>query len=374
MIYLAIFILALTLIRLGVVLSNVLGQQWLRNGTPASEPLVSVLIPARNEEHNIGNILTDLVRHDYRNIEVWVYDDLSEDRTGEIARSFAENDSRFHLLEGGELPVGWMGKNHGCHRLSLHATGEYLLYLDADVSIGRGLIRNAVAHAQKHRLDLFSVFPTQKMETWGEWITVPIMNWILLSLLPLVLTRISPRPSFSAANGQFMMFRAEVYHRLQYHKMLRNVKVEDIAIFWQMKREGLRTHTVLGNRQIQCRMYQSYSDAVTGFTRSVFAFFGGSKTAAFLFGLVTTFGFIPVVVVLPQVYTIFYFAMVVMIRAMISLASRQSLVFNLLLAPLQQLSFLHVLVKAAFMQKRRITRWKGRNVDKIADEDFNEKM
>ncbi len=202
------------------------------------------------------------------------------------------------------------------------------------------------------------------MHSPGERLTVPLMNWILVSLLPLLLTRIAPWSSFSAANGQFMLFRAEVYHREQFHKSLKDQKVEDIAIFRLMKKKKYRVHTVLGNRQISCRMYRSWDESVMGFSRNVFDFFGGSKVLAFLFGMVTTLGFIPVMLAFPLVFTLFYFLLIVLMRAMIAAVSRQNVVLNLLLAPLQQLSFMFVMVKAAILQYQKNTSWKGRMIDK----------
>jgi len=363
MIYLALFVIFFTGIRLVVVLANFFGMQWLRNSGSLSKPLVSVLIPARNEEENIGNILSNLSEHDYPNMNIWVYDDLSTDQTSAIVGQFAEKDSRIHLLEGKKLPPGWLGKNHACHQLARQADGEYLLYLDADVIIRKGLINSAVANMQKHQLDLFSIFPAQKMNTLAEWLTVPVMNWILVSLLPLALIRLSGRASFSAANGQFMMFRAEVYHRELFHETLKHVNVEDIAISRLMKRMGYKVQTLLGNKQIQCRMYKSWDDAVKGFSRNVFYFFGGSKIAGFLFGIVTTFGFIPVLIYLPLPYFFLYGIMVVLIRLLVSISSRQNVLFNLLLAPLQQLSFLFILLSSAILRLKRATTWKGRIID-----------
>jgi glycosyltransferase involved in cell wall biosynthesis len=363
MTYLAFFILVFTGIRLLVVLANFLGMQWLRHSRSSSEPLISVLIPARNEEENIGILLSSLIEHDYSNIKIWVYDDLSTDKTAFIVQQLAAKDSRIHLLSGRQLPHGWIGKNHGCHQLAHHADGEYLLYLDADVIIQKGLIKNAVANMQKYHLDLFSIFPAQRMGSLAEWLTVPVMNWILVSLLPLVLVRLSSHSSFSAANGQFMMFRADVYRRELFHKTLKHANVEDIAISRLMKRKGYKVQTLLGNKQIQCRMYKSWDDAVKGFSRNVFYFFGGSKIAGFLFGFITTFGFIPVFLYLPLSYFIVYGTMVALIRILISISSRQNVLFNLLLAPLQQLSFLYILTSSAVLRYRRATTWKGRIID-----------
>jgi glycosyltransferase involved in cell wall biosynthesis len=364
MIYLALFVLGFTFIRLLVVVSNY--GQWLHSAQPKSKPLVSVLIPARNEEFNIGTILHHLSTHDYENMEILVYDDLSSDRTYEVASEIAARDSRIKVIRGSELPEGWMGKNNGCHRLAMEAEGEYLLFLDADVKVYKGLIASAVANVQKNQTDLFSIFPKQKMNTLAEWLTVPLMNWILVSLLPLRLVKGSKWSSFSAANGQFMMFRAEVYQKEKFHQQLKGINVEDIAISRLMKQKGYRVQTLLGNHQMSCRMYQAWEEAVHGFSRNLFYFFGGSKVLSLLFALLTTFGFVAVYLALGWQGAAAYFIMTILIRILVSLWSRQNIAINLLLGPLQQFSLFYVIVKALVLRYRGATQWKGRIIDKIA--------
>ncbi len=365
MIWIAIFVLYFSALRLLVALANLAGRQWLRKSGTENEHLVSVLIPARNEEKNIRNILNDLVNHDYPHLEMIVYDDLSEDKTPQIVMQFADQNEKIMLLEGKPLPEGWLGKNHACHNLANKARGKYLLFLDADVEVKDGLIRNAIAHLQNHKLKLLSIFPVQKMNSFAERLTVPIMNWILVSLLPLRLTRISSRTSLSAANGQFMLFDAEVYRKEKFHKTLKDQKVEDITIFRMMKSKGYKVETLLGDDSISCRMYHSWDDAVMGFSKNVFEYFGGSRLLAILFGLITTFGFIFVILGLPVIYLLLYFFMTVLLRIIVSLASRQNVFFNIILAPLQQISFLYITFKALSLQKKKATQWKGRNIDTI---------
>lgn len=365
MIYLAYFVLYFTVLRLLVSLFNLLTKQWLHRGNPIETPLVSVLIPARNEEKKIGKLIEQLQKQMYPHLEILIYDDLSEDSTYRLAQSYAETDSRFLIINGKPLPEGWLGKNHACHQLSKHAKGDYFLFLDADVGIGKNLINQAIAHAQRHKLKLLSVFPVQEMKTCSEKITVPLMNWILVSLLPLLFTRISGWSSFSAANGQFMLFEASTYRKQQFHKIHRTNKVEDITIFRYMKKQSLKVHTILGNSQIKCRMYETWEDAIKGFSKNVFEFFGGSKIAAMLFGLITTFGFLFVAVSLPYHYLLLYFLLVILLRVTIAGISRQNIVSNLLLAPLQQIGFLYVILKAYIWQKNRSTQWKGRNIDQL---------
>ncbi|MFW6350835.1 MAG: glycosyltransferase, partial [Bacteroidota bacterium] len=335
MIYFAYFILYFTFVRLLVVIFNLLTKQWLHPGNPTETPLVSVLIPARNEEKKIGNLIEQLKKQMYPNLEILIYDDLSEDGTYKLAQSYAGTDSRFLIINGIQLPEGWLGKNHACYQLAKQAKGEYFLFLDADVSIGKNLINQAIAHTQKHKLALLSIFPVQEMRSFSEKITVPLMNWVLVSLLPLIFTRISGWSAFSAANGQFMLFEASAYRKQQYHKIHRTNKVEDIAIFRYMKNRSMKVHTLLGNKQVKCRMYETWREAVEGFSKNVFEFFGGSKIATILFGLSTTFGFIFVVLALPFQFVLLYFAMVIALRIIIAALSRQNIVSNLLLAPLQ---------------------------------------
>ena len=363
-------------LRILVALVNLVSRPWLPFGeVPSAEKralrgedplkqvsLVSVLIPARNEAQNIGRVLQDLLEHDYRNLEILVYDDLSEDLTAEVVRRFEVKDRRVTLLSGKPLPPGWLGKNHACDRLAKEARGDYLLFLDADVRVLPGLIGTSLSHVKKHELALLSIFPRQIMKTFAEKISVPLMNWILVSLLPLLLTRVSSWPSFSAANGQFMLFDAQVYRQHWFHEMVKRHQVEDIIIFRQMKRIGLRVQTLLSNGSIACRMYRSFGEAAQGFSKNLFAFFGGSIVAGVLFGMVTTFGLIPVWTAWGGLGLAGYLLAAAALRGLVAIASRQPVWLHVLLAPLQQMAFVVVIYIAIVNQLSGKTRWKGRDV------------
>jgi glycosyltransferase involved in cell wall biosynthesis len=358
MIYLAYFIFIFSFVRLAVVLLN--AGQWLRKRNIEDQPRISVLIPARNEEENIGILMADLAEMDYDNIEVIVYDDLSDDRTASIVKSFTAGNARIQLVRGTGLPDGWKGKNHACFQLARRAKGEFLLFLDADVRLGKGLFKSAVANMVKNKNDLLSIFPVQIMRTLAERITVPLMNWILVSLLPLLLVRKSSMPSLAAANGQFMMFRAEVYLREQFHQTLQNVPVEDIAIARFMKSRNYRVQTLLGNDEIRCHMYRGWKEAIHGFARSTLSFFGESKFLAIGFAVLTTMGFLPVIWFLSLKYMMLYFMTLILMKVFISLWSRQNVLFNLLLAPIQQITFVYILAVALMQQYKKAGYWKGR--------------
>jgi glycosyltransferase involved in cell wall biosynthesis len=385
---LAIIITCFLILRLLVVFVNLISRPWLRArkemvyptpdpsnnnkrmgiGASPEKPLVSVLIPARNEAGNIGSLLRSLseMRHPHAHVslEVIVYDDMSDDNTADIVNEWCKKDSRIKLLSGGVLPAGWLGKNHACHQLAMISEGQYLLYLDADVIITKDLIMAALAHFTKYNLALLSLFPQQIMKSFGERITVPLMNWILVSLLPLILTRASSWPSFSAANGQFMLFDADIYHRHRFHEEVRHHKVEDILIFRMMKQKGMKVQTLLGNGLIRCRMYAGFKDAVQGFSKNVFEFFGNSIFAGMAFTLITTFGWFPIWMAWGYSVLGLYFVAVLLLRMLVALTSRQPLFLSIILAPLQQLAFIVVISVALYNKIRKKTMWKGRLIDR----------
>lgn len=363
MLIVAYIVLVFTIIQLLVALMNLLPGAHLPKKAGIADNLVSVLIPARNEESNIGTILRDLTEQEYSNIEILVFDDQSEDRTAEIVDRMAAADNRIRLVASNGLPEGWLGKNHACHTLSKLAKGDYLLFLDADVRISNNTIGRAVSYSRKHGLALISIFPRQDILSYGEKFTVPNMNYILLSLLPLPLVRRSRFVSLSAANGQFMFFRASDYQAIEPHRLMKGNKVEDIAISRHLKKNKHRIACLAGDEGITCRMYKSYREAVSGFSKNVIAFFGNSFFPAILFWVVTTFGFIPVFLSLPLEICALYVAAYTLARVFISISSRQNIIENIIFVPLLQFS-MGVFIYNAFINKYfRKYQWKGRSIE-----------
>ncbi len=322
---------------------------------------ISVLIPARNEENNIGLLLSDLQKDKNSNIEVLVYDDESSDNTATIVQEYAKHDKRISLLKSKGLPKGWLGKNHACYQLAQKAKGHYFLFIDADVRIDEDVIARAVLYLKKYKLSLLSVFPTQIQKSFGERISVPIMNYILLTLLPLIFVRVSPFKSHAAANGQFMLFDAKMYKQNQPHQVFKNSAVEDIAIARFFKHQKLKMACLTGEKGIRCRMYQSYHEAVNGFSKNVFMFFGNKPLPAFLFWAFSGFGFIPVWVIMPHFLT-YYLAILVIILMLYSWISIQNIFSNIFLFPLQLFFFTRILGNALMVKKNKTLKWKERNI------------
>jgi chlorobactene glucosyltransferase len=360
--YLAGFILFFLALRTLVALVNLISGSHLPDKKPETFPKVSILIPARNEEQTIGSLLTCLQDLDYPEFEVIVCNDHSSDNTEEILNWFSGEDHRFQWFLGEKLQDGWLGKNFACHQLAQKASGKYFVFLDADVELSSDAITKAVYYFQHRQLSLLSVFPQQKTESFAEKITVPVMNWILQSLLPMNLVQKLNAPSVSAANGQFMMFDAANYLKNKWHEKVKMHAVEDIEIARLLKTEGYRTAVLLGNRDIFCRMYRTMDEAIVGFSRNVHEYFGGSRLAMVGFWLIVIFGPLLVWSTLGINYFFVFVFLIIANRVLVSWASRQNLLISVLLHPFQMISFSFIVFFNIYRRIRKVTEWKGRKI------------
>lgn len=347
-------------LRLGVALFNRIDRPYLEGSTRLPEVRVSVLIPARNEQDNLPRLLEGF--ENWRD-EVWeliVYDDASTDLTYEIARDYATVDSKINVLRGESLPSGWLGKPHACDVLSKRAGGDILLFIDADVTLCQGAVAGAARYVRKYGLDLLSVFPTQVMDNSGSRLSVPLMNWILLGLLPLRFVRTSARPSLAAANGQFMVFDRSTYRSITPHSRFRDEPVEDIAIVKYYKTQGLKCATLLGNQSVFCRMYPGLKEAVSGFSKNMVRFFGGHPIVCWLFVVSTTIAPLWIFFFNGMMAGTLYAVMITLLRIVVSTASRQNVLLNVLFLVPQQFVLWWITLKATLKISRKKIAWKGR--------------
>jgi len=365
MIYLVIvyLIIGFTIIRFMVSLVNFISPITPPLNMQLDEyPLVSVLIPARNEENNINTIINDLLNQDYKNIEIIIYDDESDDKTEQIVKKYTNNYHNIKLIRGNNLPEGWLGKTHACFNLSKNAKGAYLLFLDADIRISDNIIENSIAYLKKQNLTLLSIFPKQDMYNIGEKLTVPIMNWILLSLLPMILIKNCTWKSFSAANGQFMLFKATYYKKHNWHKIVKNEKVEDIKILKLMKKNKLKVHTMLGDNRIRCRMYSNYKQGIDGFSKNVPAFFSNNIFFMLFFIFSTILGIFILLFYNYNLITFAFICLSLLIHILISIKSKQNLFTNLLYLVPRQLSFGIIAFYSLYYKISKTGTWKGRSI------------
>jgi chlorobactene glucosyltransferase len=266
------FVLLLVLIAVSnLLLMRRLGGDY---PAPASFPRVSVLVPARDEEANIERCIRSLLAQNYTDFEVLALDDHSGDGTGRILAALATEDSRLRTLQGRRLPPDWLGKHWACHQLAEAASGELLLFVDADTRHDPRALRDAVGVMLGEDAAFLSALPRQEVVTWAEKLLVPVISWSLLSFLPLALAYRLRTPMLSAAIGQFMLFRRAAYEQIGGHESVRQSVVDDIALGRRVKAAGLRWRLVDGTRRVRCRMYRNAPQVFEGISKNLLAVFG----------------------------------------------------------------------------------------------------
>jgi len=350
------------ILRFAVTLFNFISNPKLRRVSRQHTDLVSILIPARNEQDNIITLLQSIESQDYNNYEVIILDDSSDDNTYAVCTDFAVHNPRFRIIRGQALPDGWLGKNYACHQLALQAKGRYLLFLDADENIYNGLINSALHRMQLQKLTLLSLFTNQDMRTLGERAVVPLMHYVLLNLLPIRLIYISKNYAVAAASGQFMLFDGAVYRKHQWHKQSRNRVVEDVEIMKQVKAQGYNGEGLLANGLISCRMYRGYGEAIAGFSKNFLAAFNYSIPGFICYLLLLVGGPLLVLGTLNLPLIVMMLGLILLTRIMISLVSDQNPWYNVLLHPLQMFSLVVIGCLAIQGHLTKNVVWKGRRI------------
>jgi glycosyltransferase involved in cell wall biosynthesis len=243
---------------------------------PAGLPRTSLLVPARDEAARLPLALPGLLAQPVA--EVLVLDDQSRDATARVVVNAARKDPRLRLVPGSRPPAGWVGKSWACQQLATAATGELLIFCDADVTLRPGAVAAAWGELVRQGCDVLSVFPRQRTGTVGERLLVPLIDEVLLAFLPHRLLSL-PLPAAATANGQFLAFRREAYRRMGGHRAVAGKLVEDVALARAVRRGGLRLGLSLGGSMVTARMYRGYRETVRGLGKSMRAAHGGSDAA-----------------------------------------------------------------------------------------------
>ncbi len=247
-----------------------------------SATLVSICIPARNEEANIAACVRSLLVGSHRPIEVLVYNDQSTDGTGEILAALAAADSRVKIVPTLPLSNGWNGKQFGCQRCGEFATGTWLLFTDADVRFEPDAIARTLAAASRAKAELISTFPRQVTVTLGEKLVIPLIHFILLSYLPIARMRSTLDPAASAGCGQFLFVRAAAWIAAGGHTSFKDSMHDGIKLPRALRRAGLRTDLFDGTDLCHVRMYQGFAATWRGFAKNAFEGLGSVGLLLFI--------------------------------------------------------------------------------------------
>jgi len=352
---------------LGITLSNVLFAPMLRNApTPTETPTVSVLVPARNEELNIGNCLESLRAQTYPALEIIVLDDQSTDQTAAIVQQHIRQDNRIRLISGTPLKDGWTGKNWACHQLSRQASGNYLIFTDADTTHHPDAVKNSIGWMQARSLTLLSSFSQQLTGTLTEKLVLPVIDIFLYCSLPLWLIYYSKSPLLAAASGQWMVFSRESYRMLGGHQAVRHQVVEDVEFARLAKRLGGKIMAVSGIDRVYCRMYRSAGEVWEGFTKNIFGIMGyNTPFFIIMMSLLFICCVLPFILLASENWFLFAIAAVIVnlvVRLLLVLKLKHSWFAGIILHPLGILGTILIGLNSWRSVKQGSVSWKGRAI------------
>jgi chlorobactene glucosyltransferase len=242
----------------------------------ASGRLVTIIVPARNEEDNLPVLLDSLLRTKYDPIEILVVDDRSTDATAAVVRTYAQRDRRVRLIEGAELPAGWFGKPWACVQGYREARGDLLLFTDADTRHAPELLGRAVGALESERRDLVTVIGRMICGSFWERVIMPVIGALLaIRFHPTVVNR-ARKASEAIANGQFILVTRDSYEAVGTHAAVKHEVAEDLAMAQVYFRAGRPQLFAFGLRLMGTRMYTSLAGLVEGWSKNVYV--GGRRS------------------------------------------------------------------------------------------------
>jgi chlorobactene glucosyltransferase len=262
--------------------------------TANDPPLVSILVPARNEQHRV---LTECVRsilaQDYERFEVIAVNDRSTDATAAIFEALADSDERLHVIQGEEPPAGWLGKPYAMQQALNHARGQWILATDADMIFDKLALRSAMNTTLEGNGDAMTLIPHFEASSFWERVMIPTWAWVLLMFT--VFYRINnPRTPGAVGIGGFFLMRRTVLERAGGYEALKDEVMEDVRLAAMIKRSGARLFTRYAPNLIRTRMYRNFREMWECSTKN---WFSGMKFSL-LFALLCV-GFMYLISVVP---------------------------------------------------------------------------
>lgn len=259
-----------------VFLARVRLPRPLPSSGPATPlPRVSVIVPARNEARNIERVVRSLAATRGVEVEIIVVDDRSDDDTARRARQAAGDegaagDARVTVVDGAPLPEGWMGKNWACHQGAQRATGDLLLFTDADTVHAPDLLARALTALDEDEAAALTLAGRQIMGSFWERLVQPQIFMGILSRYPNTRRMLTPeRWRDAIANGQYVLMRRDVYEAIGGHKAVRGEVVEDMRLAQRLVRLGHRLSVRAAEDAFATRMYTNLAELVEGWSKNI---------------------------------------------------------------------------------------------------------
>lgn len=320
---------------------------------------VSILIPMRNEESNAkGAIVSALDQKFLPNLEIIVRDDQSTDSTLKIIQQIS--DDRLSIQIGDALPDGWLGKNYAMSELANSSTGEYLIFLDADVRLSPNAVAESISLLEELDLDYLSPYPRQLVGDCPSALIQPLLQWSWFSTLLIRRTERSLRRSTVVANGQFFIVKRLAYKAVGGHSSIRDEVLDDLELARLLRKHGFRGSVIDGSQIATCLMYPKFSQLLQGYSKSQWRAFGSNLGAvsAILFLILTS--------ITPFAFAIsgdFLAALVsigVITTRLLAAWKTESVIWSSFLHPLSITIWIFIIIYSIVLKQRGLLRWRGR--------------
>jgi len=248
-------------------------------------PFVSVVVPARDEEREIGPATESKLSQGYPDFEVVVVDDQSGDATRGILQGLEGRfTDRLRVVDGVPPPPGWLGKPHALHQGASAARAErpddWLLFSDADVFFEPDLLARALSHAESRGLDFLTLFPRMEMKSFGEWLMAPAIGNTFSVYTPGWLVNVPAAKIIGAGGGVFNLIRRRAYDAIGGHAAQKGSVVDDILLGLRAKRAGFRCGLALALDAVSVRMYHGFFETLRGFAKNLYWGLGGTLVIA----------------------------------------------------------------------------------------------
>jgi chlorobactene glucosyltransferase len=352
--------LAVWLYGLATTILNLILERPLRPSDRTSGPFVSVVIPARNEERSIGATVAAMLAQTYRDIEIIVINDQSADRTPAILAGF--HDPRLTVLQGEPTPEGWLGKPWALDQGSRRARGELLLFVDADIHYEPKAIASIIDAIEASGAAMIAVLPHLEMRTLGEQVAMMMLPYFAWAGLPLWLGNRWNAVGLAIGGGVGNLVRRTAYDAMGGHTALHNAVIDDIGLARQLRAHGLRTKHVITDDLISARMYHGLREVVSGFEKNLFAILGSTWGALGMVVAIIWLHLLPfALAVAGHRVSIAIVAICTLVRLMIAIRGRYSLLNAVFLHVPMVLVWLYILLQSTWMTVvRREIHWRGR--------------
>jgi glycosyltransferase involved in cell wall biosynthesis len=268
-------------------IADITAPEW--NATAKTQPLVSLIVPARNEGREIERCLRSLIAQDYPNIEIIAVNDRSEDATGAIMETLATESARLRVIHIRELPERWLGKTHAMWLAASQAKGEWLLFTDGDIVFNAETVRRSITYAQNSNAEHFVLYPSIALHTIGERMMIAFFAaMFVMTNRPWKIAERGKREHIGI--GAFNMITRRAYEALGTYEALRLNVIDDLSLGKRAKQFGIAQRMAIGPGLITVRWARGAFGVVQNLEKNFFALLKFRVTVAVAATVCTLFG------------------------------------------------------------------------------------